>query len=85
MGETRGDHAQVNYTSAQYPTPEMVQEDGRRCGCLDWFKDVCRVEFRRVCGDLRPRHIRSTDACSKGWYFAGAFVYQEKLPPSINR
>jgi len=40
--------AAVNYTSAEYPTPQMTQADGRTCGCLDWFKDICRVEFRKV-------------------------------------
>lgn len=36
-----------NYTPAQYPPPRL-REVGYRCGCLDFFTDPCRLEFRRV-------------------------------------
>ena len=48
IGVSMVESAQTNYTSAQYPTPDMVRADGRTCGCRAWFEDVCRMEFRRV-------------------------------------
>lgn len=38
--------AQVNYTSAQYPPP-WLRAQGLRCGCLQYWQDVCRAEFRK--------------------------------------
>jgi hypothetical protein len=36
-----------NYTPAQYPTPRLRQL-GYKCGCLDFYTDPCRMEFRKV-------------------------------------
>ncbi|KAK9820416.1 hypothetical protein WJX72_010055 [[Myrmecia] bisecta] len=42
------------YRPADYPTPAM-RAQGIRCGCLDYYLDPCRVEFRK-------RLIESMDA-----------------------
>ena len=33
------------WCSADYPTPQM-RAQGLRCGCLDYWQDECRAEFR---------------------------------------
>jgi hypothetical protein len=42
----------ANYTAAQYPTPQMYA-GGLRCGCLEYYQDVCRTEFRKVRRNLQ--------------------------------
>lgn len=44
--------SQVNYTSADYPPP-WLRAQGYRCGCLQYWQDACRQEFRKV------RHSRA--------------------------
>lgn len=41
-------NAQANYTAAQYPPP-WLRARGFRCGCLEYWRDTCRTEFRKVC------------------------------------
>jgi hypothetical protein len=35
----------VLHRSAEYPTPQM-RAQGLRCGCLQFWQDECRAEFR---------------------------------------
>lgn len=35
------------FTPSEYPPP-VLRAMGFRCGCLDFYTDPCRMEFRRV-------------------------------------
>lgn len=37
----------MNYTAAEYPPP-WLRAKGVRCGCLEYWQDKCRIEFRKV-------------------------------------